>query len=170
MSRLNSHFDIISHDPHPNALAGLVEVLDLASPTSPAANGTPTLGVVGPGTIVVMDANGAAIVADNADASTHAPALMFTVIDGDVDFDGAFSGKVTCLQGGGDLQVENYVVADISNFVPGAMLTCDNTTPGNWRTVASGEQIYGVVGPRGFDTVLSVLHIIIPQGISPALA
>ena len=120
MSRLNSNFDIISHDPHPNALAGLVEVLDLASPTSPAANGTPTLGVVGPGTIVVMDANGAAIVADNADSSTDAPTLMFTVIDGDVDFDGAFTGKVTCLQGGGDLQVENYVVADVANFVPGA--------------------------------------------------
>lgn len=167
MSRLNSNFDIISHDPHSNALAGLMEVLDLASPTSPAANGTPTLGTVGPGTIVVMDSDGKAIVADNADASTNAPVMMFTVIDGDVDFDGAFTGKVTCLQGGGDLLVTNYKAA---SYTPGAMLTCDNTTPGDWRAAASGEQIYGVVGPRGLDTVNSVLHVIIPQGISPAVA
>jgi hypothetical protein len=35
MSLLNSHFDIITEDPHPNALAGLMVMLGVANPPAP---------------------------------------------------------------------------------------------------------------------------------------
>ncbi len=168
MTQLESKFDVISHDPHPAALASQMVVLNVASPPAPAASGTPTPGTIQAGTIVVMDANGEAIPADNDDSSTDAPCMLFVAIDGDVDYDGAFVHKVTCMAGGGELQVENYVAAA---YTPGQMLTCGHaggTSIGQWRAAASGEQIYGVVGPDGLDTVENVLDVIVPQGIAPA--
>jgi len=168
MTRLASKFDVISHDPHPAALASQMVVLEVANAPAPQPSGTPTPGSIHAGTIVVMNANGEAIVADNDDASTDAPCMMFVAIDGDVDYDGAFVHKITCMAGGGELQVENYVAAA---YTPGQMLTCGDagtSTEGQWRAAAGGEQIYGVVGPEGLDTVNEVLDVIVPQGIAPA--
>ena len=168
MTQLESKFDVISHDPHPAALASQMVVLDVKNPPSPQPSGTPTPGSIYPGTIVIMDTDGKAIPADNDDAKTDAPCLMFVAIDGDVDYDGAFVHKMTCMAGGGELLVENYVS---DTYQPGDMLTCGHaggTSIGKWRKAASGEQIYGVVGPEGLDTVNEVLDVIVPQGIAPA--
>jgi hypothetical protein len=54
------------------------------------------------------------------------------------------------------------------------MLTCGQASAtaciGKFRAAASGEQIYGVVGPLGLNATTGVLDVIIPQGISPAVA
>jgi hypothetical protein len=167
MTQLSSKFDIISHDPHPAALASQMVVLEVKNAPAPAPSGTPTPGTILPGTIVIMDpADGKAIVADNADAKTNAPCMFFVAIDGDVDYDGAFVHKLTAMAGGGELEVENYVAAV---YQPGDMLTCGNgADAGKWRAAAAGEQIYGVVGPNGLDSVNNVLDVIVPQGIAPA--
>ena len=168
MTQLESKFDIIGHDPHPAALASQMVVLAVAGAPGPAISGTPTPGTIFPGTIVVMNASGEAIPADNDDASTDAPAMFFVALDGDVDYDGAFVHKITCMAGGGELEVENYVAAA---YTPGQMLTCGHaggSSIGMWRAAAAGEQIYGVVGPEGLDAVNNILDVIVPQGIAPA--
>lgn len=168
MTQLSSKFDIISHDPHPAALASQMVVLAVAGAPGPAPSGTPTPGAITAGTIVVMNASGEAIPADNDNASTDAPCMMFVAIDGNVDYDGAFVHKITCMAGGGELEVENYVAAA---YVPGEMLTCGHaggSSIGQWRHAAAGEQIYGVVGPQGLDAINNVLDVIVPQGIAPA--
>ena len=175
MTILNSQFDVISRDPHKNALAGLMVVLDVKNPPSPygslPASGTPVPGSIAAGTIVVMDNTGKAIAADNDDALTDAPQMLFIAVDGDQDYDGAFVHKLTCIQGGGEFQLDtgNYVAGP---YDPGDKLTCGDTgttSVGQFRLAASGEQIYGMVGADGQDVVKGVLYIIIPQGISPAM-
>lgn len=169
MTLLNSKFDIDTHDPHPNALAGLMQVLEVKNPPAISPSGTPTPGVIGSGSIVIMDTDGKAILADNDDAKTHAPALFFVAVDGDMDLDGAFVHKVTCIQGGAEFTVENYVAAV---YTPGQMLTCGHaagSSIGQWRAAVSGEQIYGIVGPRGLNAIENTLDVFLPQGIAPAL-
>jgi hypothetical protein len=172
MTLLNSQFDVISRDPHKNAQAGLMVVLDVEGATSPygslPASGTPVAGVIPAGSIVVMNANGKAVPADN-DILT-APQMLFITVDGDMDYDGAFVHKLTCIQGGGEFQLDtnNYVAGA---YAPGDMLTCGDagtSSVGMFRVAAGGEQIYGMVGPDGQDSVKYTLAIIIPQGISPA--
>jgi len=134
------------------------------------ASGTPRAGDIFPGAIVVMNANGNATLADNDNALTDFPALLFTAVDGDQDLDGAFVGKITCLQGGMELEL------DVSNFVagtyaPGDVLTVGHaggSSVGQFRAAAGGEQFYAVVGSRGQDTVNNILHVIVPAGICPA--
>jgi hypothetical protein len=172
MSILTSNFDIITHDPPENAKAGLALVLSVYGAPAPGAGGTPTAGSIPAGSIIVMNANGLAILADNDDATTHAPKLFFVTIDGDQDYDGSFVHKITCVQGGIEILTPQYVSA---SYAPGAMLTCGQasggtSTVGKFRAVASGEQIYGVVGPLGLNATTAVLDVIIPQGISPASA
>lgn len=171
MTLLNVAFDVVSHDPHANAKAALMVVFNVEGFAGPyaslPASGTPQPGNIFPGAIVVMNANGNCLLADNADALTDAPALLFTAVDGDQDFDGAFVGKVTCLQGGMELKLgtPNYVPGA---YTPGQKLTCDNTTPGKFRVAVATEQIYGIVGSRGLDAATSLLYVIVPAGISPA--
>ena len=168
MSILTNKFDIITNDPHSNALASLVVVLDVASAPAPSIYGTPTAGTIAAGTIVVMNTSGLAIPADNGAATTNAPCLMFIAADGDVDLDGAFVHKITCIQGGCEIMTPLYATAGYS---PGATLTCGDTADiGKFRAAGTGEQIYGVVGPAGLDTVNLLLNVIIPQGIAPAHA
>ncbi len=178
MTLLNSQFDVISRDPHKNAQAGLMVVLDVEGAPSPysslPASGTPVAGVIPAGAIVVMNANGNAIKADNDDSSTDAPQMLFITVDGDMDYDGAFVHKLTCIQGGGEFQLDtnNYVAG---TYAPGDMLTCGDSSgspdeSGMFRVATTGEQIYGMVGPDGQDAVKYTLAIIIPQGISPAAA
>jgi hypothetical protein len=117
--------------------------------------------------VVVMNSNGEAIIADNDDAETDAPSLLFVAFDGDVDNDGALVHKLTCCQGGCRLKDDQYVAA---GYTPGDVLTCGNAADeGKFRAAAAGEQIYGVVGPDGLDSTNGVLDVIIPQGIAPAV-
>lgn len=171
MSILTSNFDIITHDPPENAKAGLAMVLSVYGAPAPGAGGTPTAGSIPAGSIIVMNANGLAILADNDDATTHAPKLMFVTIDGDQDYDGSFVHKITCVQGGIEILTPQYVTA---SYAPGAMLTCGQASGtasvGKFRAATTGEQIYGVVGPLGLNSTKLVLDVIIPQGISPASA
>ena len=172
MTILNSQFDVISRDPHKNALAGLMVVLDVKNAPGPydslPASGTPVPGDIPAGTIVVMDTDGSAIVADGAVVT--APAMLFITVDGDQDYDGAFVHKLTCIQGGGEFKLDtnNFVAG---SYTPGNFLTCANgADAGKFRVATSGEQIYGMVGSDGNDTVNNTLSIIIPQGISPEAA
>jgi hypothetical protein len=171
MSILTSNFDIITHDPPENAKAGLAMVLSVYGAPAPGAGGTPTAGSIPAGSIIVMNGNGLAILADNDDATTHAPKLFFVTIDGDQDYDGSFVHKITCVQGGIEILTPQYLTASYS---PGAMLTCGQASAtacvGKFRAAATGEQIYGVVGPLGLNATKLVLDVIIPQGISPASA
>jgi hypothetical protein len=169
MTILNSLFDIIGHDPHSNARAGLMTVLEVEGFQGPyaalPASGTPTPGDIPAGSIVVMNANGNAIVADNA--SIGAPAMLFVTVDGDQDYSGAFVGKLTCIQGGAEYQLdpENFVAA---SYTPGQWLSCGTgADAGKFRVAAQDEQIYGMVGQLGQDTTKNTLHVIIPQGIAP---
>lgn len=172
MSNLDSLFNIIGHDPHPNARAGLMSVFDVDAAPSPydslPAGGTPIAGPIFPGAIVVMKTNGKVILADNADALTNAPSMLWVALDGDQDYDGAFVHRVTCVQGGAEYQLDSAnFVAD--TYLPGQKLTCGSTTAaGKFRKAASTEQIYGIVGQLGQDTIKNTLHVIIPQGIAPA--
>ncbi len=175
MTILNSLFDIIGHDPHANARAGLMTVLAVEGFAGPyaslPASGTPVAGDIPAGAIVVMNANGNAVMADNDDALTNAPTMLFVTVDGDQDYSGAFVGKLTCIQGGAEFQLdpENFVAG---TYTPRQWLTCGDTTTttvGKFRAAASGEQIYGMVGQLGQDTTKGTLHVIIPQGIAPAL-
>lgn len=175
MSLLNSQFDVISRDPHKNALAGLMVVLEVEGAQGPyytlPAGGTPVPGVIPAGAIVVMNTSGKAVLADNDAALTNAPQMFFITVDGDMDYDGAFVHRLTCIQGGGEflLDTGNFVAAV---YTPGDLLTCGDTattSTGMFRAAASGEQIYGMVGPDGYDSVKGTLSIVIPQGISPAL-
>lgn len=174
MTILNSLFDVISHDPHTNAKASLMTILAVEGFAGPyaslPASGTPVAGNIPAGSIVVMNANGNAVAADNDNALTDAPCMLFVTVDGDQDYGGAFVGKLTCLQGGAELQLDtaNFKAA---SYAPGDWLTCDDAgtgTAGRFRAVASGEQIYGMVGSMGYDSSKDTLHVIIPQGIAPA--
>ncbi len=171
MSILTSGFDVITHDPPENAKAALALVLSVYNPPAVSSSGTPTARTNPAGSIVVMNSTGYAIPADNDAATTHAPALMFITIDGDMDYDGSFVHKLTCIQGGIEILTPQYVV---TSYTPGAMLTCGQASGtacvGKFRAVGSGEQIYGVVGPRGVNATTGLLDVIIPQGISPASA
>ena len=183
MTALESTFDIISHDPHPNARAGLMTVLDVEGAIGPYGagapyTGTPVPGSIYPGMIVVMNNAGNAEIANNNPAppgNVAFPAMLFVAIDGDRDFDGAFVHRITCIQGGMEIVTDLYVPNPA--LLPGVMLTCgdDVAAPpdysGYFRIAVKGEQIYGMVGSDGIDATVtpSTLHIIIPQGISPAL-
>ena len=174
MTLLNVEFDVVSHDPHANAKASMMVMLDVEGYAGPyaalPASGTPQPGDIFPGAIVVMNANGNALRADNDDALTNFPVMLFVTIDGDQDLDGSFVGKITCLQGGMELKLgtPNYVAAA---YTPGQKLTCGNTATdaGKFRAAASTEQIYGIVGSRGLDAATALLYVIVPAGISPAL-
>jgi hypothetical protein len=169
MSLLNTNFDIISHDPHPNAPVGLLTLLDVEGAPLPGSGGTPVAGTINPGSIVAINpATGKAVLADNANAMTNAPCMLFVTVDGDVDFDGAFFHRITCIQGGVEIQTEQFVAG---TYTVGDMLTCGSgSDAGKFRAAASGEQIYGVVGVNGYDATKATLHVVIPQGISPAIA
>jgi hypothetical protein len=165
MTLLASKFDIVTCDPHPAALASLGLTLDVYDAAGPDAYGTPVAGSIQAGMICIMDSanSGEAIVADNDDAKTNAPCLMFIAVDGNADYDGSFTGKCTFIQGGVRIKAPYYVS---TSYTIGDILTCDNTTGGSFRAAAQGESCYGVVGPLGLNSTDAVLDVIIPQGIS----
>lgn len=177
MTQLNSKFDVVSRDPHPNARAGLMVILDVEGAPSPygalSGSGTPIPGNITAGMIVVMNANGRAAIADNNPAppgNVAAPEMLYVAIDGDRDYDGAFVHRITTIHGGMEIVTDLFVP---DAYVPGNKLTCGDSTgvtdySGYFRKAVGGEQIYGMVGSDGIDTIENTLHVIIPQGISPA--
>ena len=175
MTKFASKFDVVTHDPHPNALAGLMVVLDPDPRTIPSppfnTEGTLLPGIFEPGQIVMMDANGDAVLGVAPDTTTTLPVLPFITVDGDWDLDGAAVHRLTCIQGGLEVQTEQYF-PDVAGFVPGAPLTFGITAPGLFENKsgigAINMQIYGYVGPRGEYAVdgVDVLDVIIPQGVN----
>jgi hypothetical protein len=170
MSILTSGFDVITHDPLEHSKAGLALVLTVASAPAPGSGGTPTAGSIPAGSIIVMNSSGLAILADNdTTATTNAPSLMFVTVDGDQDYDGSFVHKITCVQGGIEILTPQVYG---TSFTPGGKLTCGQTSGtacvGKFRTATTGEQIYGIVGPLGYNATTALLDVIIPQGICPA--
>jgi hypothetical protein len=118
-----------------------------------------------------MDVNGEAIIADNDDATTDFPVMMYVAVDGDQDFDGCFVHTVTCIHGGFEFFTDQFVTS--AGYVPGLALTCGEAGPpdttGQFRAAVKGEQIYGFVGAKGYDSTADVLYVIIPQGVCPAV-
>ncbi len=173
MADLTSLFDIVTRDPHPNALAGLMAILDVAGAPAPALSGTPTPGNIFPGHLVEMDGNGEAVLADGVGGGTQK--LWFVAVDGDRDYDGAFLHRLTCLQGGGELSTDQYHVGSpIITYTPGAALTAGDGAGTTYATDTTGQfilasavgataQVYGFVGPNGVNAN-GTLDVLLPQG------
>ena len=165
MSILSSKFDIVSVE-NAVAVAALGVVLPVAAAGlgSPAfsINGTPTAGLIPPGSIVTMDAAGAAVLGSTGDIGTNphtTKKMFFTVIDGNTDYSGAFTNKVTCLNGGFSMITDQYTAAAFTIGAPVTVVGGKITLP----TLAT-QQLYGVVGPLGYDTTEGTLHVLVPQG------
>jgi hypothetical protein len=164
MSNLNSLFDITTRDPHPNALASLMVILDVSGAPGPGTGGTPTPGTIGPGTIVMMDGAGEAVLGDSAGHAAVSPIMYMVVVDGDMDYDGAFLHKITCLEGGLQMKTTAFVAGV---YTPGQALTVGAAaTAGQLLGLTgAGEPLIGWVGPNGVNSDGS-LDVIMPQGRS----
>lgn len=168
MTNLTSKFDIVSVE-SPIAVAAVALVLDVDSPPAIAASGTPTPGTIAPGMIVSMkSSNGKAELA-TAPVLRSAlalldvvPKLMAVTIDGNTGFSGAFVQKLTCLTGGFTMVTDQFVAGSYN--------------PGDPVTVVSGlivvrgganayRQIYGFVGPAGYNAATNTLQVVVPQGV-----
>lgn len=165
MSLLASKFDIVSVD-NPIAYAALAQVLPVSGGMSLNGNGTPVAGSIPPGTIVTLASTGFAAVATTGVVSSATSAnqankqMVFVTIDGNEDFSGSFVQKLTVLQGGFTMLTDQY---NVTSYSPGMLVTFDTgkIKPAN----ASGaDQVIGIVGPAGLDTVNGVLQVIVPQG------
>jgi hypothetical protein len=179
MTQLTSAgFDFAGCDPHVAAKAGLMTTMAVEGAPGPydslPASGTPLPGPIPQGAVVVMNASGNAELANNNPAGGNVvfPQMLFVAVDGDQDFDGCYVHVVTCIQGGFEFHTDQYVGG--VGYTPGAALTCGDDTgmvdySGMFRAAVKGEQIYGFVGARGLDTTNSVLYVIIPQGVCPAV-
>jgi uncharacterized protein YaiE (UPF0345 family) len=168
MTKFASKFDVVTHDPHPNALAGLMVVLEPYPLPSPLRNteGTPNPGTFEPGMVVMMNGDGKATLGIAPDTTAANPILPFVTVDGDWDLDGAAVHRLTCIQGGLEIQTEKYT-PDVAGFTPGEALTFGIATAGLFEKRGATNQIYGFVGPRGEYAVdgVDVLDVIIPQGV-----
>lgn len=161
MSNLNSHFDIVTRDPHPNALASLMVILDVAGAPGPAPSGTPVAGVISAGTIVMMDGAGEAVLGDRAAWTTATPIMYMAAVDGDMDYDGAFLHRITTLEGGLEMNTEQFVAGV---YTPGMPLTVGTIgTVGQLEPLTlAGQPLLGFVGPNGVNAD-GTLDVIMPQ-------
>ncbi|RKY28718.1 MAG: hypothetical protein DRP83_00020 [Planctomycetota bacterium] len=161
MSNLNSLFDIVTRDPHPNALASLMVILDVAGAPGPAPSGTPVAGTIGPGTIVMMDAAGEAVLGDSGAWAAATPIMYMVAVDGDMDYDGAFLHRITTLEGGLQMKTEQFVAGV---YVPGQPLTVGTgPTAGQLLGLTlAGEPLVAFVGPNGVNAD-GTLDVIMPQ-------
>lgn len=168
MSILSSKFDIVSVE-NPIAVAALGIVLPANSAVvgSPAfsINGTPAAGLVPPGAIVAMNASGEATLATTAaDVVTTrlGKQVVFVAIDGNQDYSGAFTNKLTCLQGGFAMLTDQWTSASPAvEFAPGKFVSF---TAGKIIAATSTNQWMGVCGPAGYDSAEGVVQVLVPQG------
>jgi len=163
MSNLNSLFDIVTRDPHPNALASLMVILDVAGAPGPGTGGTPTPGTIGPGTIIMMDANGQAVLGDNATWTTATPIMYMVAVDGDMDYDGAFLHRITCLQGGLQMKTQEYDTG-AGPYAPGMPLTVGTAGSAGQLIplTLAGQPLLAYVGPNGVNSD-GTLDVVMPQ-------
>jgi hypothetical protein len=124
-----------------------------------------------------MNTDGEAILADSdvtnvAYQATQQKTPFFVAVDGDMDYDGAYVHKVTCVQGGTEFVTDQFTTDP--GLIPGAPLCPGGTIGGDigmFRlavpTIVPGtdEQVYGYVGSEGVNTTTGLLHVIIPQGV-----
>ena len=160
MSLLNSKFDIQSVD-NPLAVAALAQVLAVNNPPALGTSGTPQPGTIPPGAIVVMDnsGGGTAVLATAPAYSLNAPLLAFVTIDGNMDFSGSFVEKITVFAGGYTMVTDQfsagtYHPGDPVSFASGKICVMP----------ATPTQLFGFVGPAGYDSVAGTLQVIVPQG------
>lgn len=175
MTRFASKFDITTEDPHPNAQAGLLTVLDVDDTLIPSpprsTEGTPIPGVIPAGSVVEMKStgNGKAVLGFTPDPAAAEKKLFFVTVDGDMDFDGANFHRITCIQGGMRITTDQFVTNVL--LLPGKPLTVGTAGGGGGdngkfklKTSLANEQCYGYVGPEGYDATNGTLDVIIPQG------
>ena len=164
--RATALFDITTRDPHPNALAGLMVILDVKNPPPVGLGGTPTPGTIVKGNVLMMDsADGKAILGDSAlHIPATAPQMYVFEVDGDTDLDGAFLHRVTCIEGGMQMKTDQYDTGG------GAYLAGEALTVGTGAQVGIlvhlaglAEPLLGFVGPGGVLPDGS-LDVIVPQG------
>lgn len=178
MTTLSSKFNFYGHDPHAAAPGSLTTVLPVQGAVGPytgaGGSGTPVAGTIFRGAIVNMDpSSGEAVIADYDITSviyggaTKAKTMFFVTPDGDVDFDGAYVHKITCIQGGFELVTDQFTTDP--GMVPGAPLRPGGTIGGDAGMFVladpSTDQVYGYVGKDGINTTTGLLHVIIPQGV-----
>jgi len=162
MSNLTSVFDIVTRDPHPNALASLMVILDVDSPPAVTDPGTPAPGSIAPGMIVEMNSSGKLILGTSTgNVTATAPKMYLVAVDGDIDYDGAFLHRVTCLEGGLQMKTDQFVTA---TYTPGQPLTVGTggTAGKLLGLTGADEPVLGWVGPDGLSN--GVLDVIMPQG------
>lgn len=168
MSLLNSKFDIVSVD-NPVAVSALAQVLDVDATLLPSpvftTNGTPSLGTIAPGMIVTMNSSGKAVLGSTGDisANPHTTKKMpFVVVDGNSDYSGGFTQKLTCLQGGFTMQTDQWTSgAPATDFAPGKFVSFN---AGKIIAATATNQFIGMVGPAGYDSVEGTVQVIVPQG------
>jgi hypothetical protein len=166
MSNLNAKFDLITRDPHPNALASLMVVLDVKNPPPVTTPGTPAPGVIAAGHIIMIDsATGKAVLGDKAGHAAATPLMYMVAVDGDMDFDGAFLHRITCLEGGLEMKTEKYAIG--GGLLPGQALTVGTGAQAGLLIplTGAGEPILGWVGSNGVNSD-GTLDVIMPQGRS----
>lgn len=165
MSILTSKFDIVSVD-NPVALAALAQVLKVPGGMALNAEGTPVAGTIPAGSVVTMNASGEAVLATTGDVSTNVAInaqnriMVFVTIDGNKDFTGSFVQKLTVLHGGFTMLTDQY---DAGAYAPGKLVSF-NAGKVKLADADGSDQILGVVGPAGLDSVNGVLEVIVPQG------
>jgi hypothetical protein len=193
MSQLTSKFDLISEESFasPMAMAITLAVSPTFGATyssTPAVNTS-----FPAGTIVELDSTGKAAVATGralfGDVSgvviIDRPKLFAVVIDGSDTFTGSFTNKLTCLIGGFQMITEEFTG---NTFAPGdalavgagtwmasgsgsatgvrAALTYSGAmegTAGKLRKATAFDQVFGYVGPKGYNAADETLHVIVPH-------
>ena len=161
--------------PQNGALAGIwesfapKEVADAelagSGPGTPNASGSPTLGTMGAGLLVCLDANGQLVLMVSPDLSAAMPLMPWVVFSGDDHGSGAYVGDALVYHGGARLDTVKFVSS--ASYVPGAPLIASAAQPGFFEPKAAfgdHRQIVGFVGPRAVTA--GVLDVLMPQGIS----
>lgn len=164
--RLNSNYDLISAQPNPGGFAALwisdvlaqeaATAIDAGTGvTTPDSQGTPQPGTVLPGMAVTLNANGYWEPATSPNLSAPAlPIAMGFVHGGDDDYDGAYLGKLVVLAG-----LAEFVTSEVNGvtFPPGTPLVANAGKFEAQTNPASGLQVVGYVGARGFRN--GILHV-----------
>lgn len=167
MPTLSSKYDLISGSQLTGAGACLV-ISDVAAqeaitafdagsgPGVPDTNGTPALGTLISGQVVTLNSNGYWDLATSPDLSVpNFPIVMGVMHDGDEDFDGAYTGKPVVLVGLCEILTDQ--ISSGTNFPPGSPLTVSAGKFLLKSSAASGLQVVGRVGNRGYNN--GVLHV-----------
>lgn len=111
---------------------------------------------------MTMDSNtGKAVLASTPDISQAVDRVLpFVTIDGNTDYSGSFVEKLTVLHGGFTMTTDQF---SGSVFPFGAPVTFSSGQVALMTNRAT-QQLFGFVGPAGYDAVNGTLQVIVPQG------